>query len=142
MAEGAGRGHKPWVPDVFWDFLTLIDRGLGLPLPCAPLRVRVARWRAGGWLRAARALTEKRRHLGAELRHRRERDANVTPGWSPALRAQSCRVVVVVVVENRGWGHRNPEALALVESERMGWGGEPMKLFTREKNPRAGWDGV
>ena len=66
----------------------------------------------------------------------------MTPGWSPALRAQSCRVVVVVVVENRGRGHRNPEALALVESKRMGWGGEPMKLFTREKNPRAGWDGV
>lgn len=67
-------------------------------------------------------------------------NANVTPGWLPDLRAQSCHVVVVFG-EDRGRGHRNPEALALVESRRMGCG-EPMKLFTREKNPRAGWDGV
>lgn len=69
-------------------------------------------------------------------------NANVTPGWSPDLRAQSCHVVVVVVEENGGGGWGGGWVTGTLKHWLLlkagGWdgGGESMKLFTTEKNLR------
>ena len=139
LVEREGQEHKPWVPDVFCDAPALTCPSLDFPLPCA---TRMVGAHAGvgeafsGLHSQAQALAKNAASWGRIGPLGWAGNANVTPGlvsWSEGP---------VLQHGGRWGGHRNSEALALVESRAGGMGEANGIVHQREKSKAAGWDGT